>query len=48
MQHDDGSAHFNTDQAYGHDDPTPDANLEDLCCSHLVWTVFFNFAFFLY
>ncbi|KAL8157982.1 condensin-2 complex subunit H2 isoform X2 [Apium graveolens] len=45
--HDDGTAHFHTDDAYGNDvptqndnaygnnDPTPDANLEDLCHKHL-------------
>lgn len=45
MQHDD---HFHTDETYGHDNPTPEASLEDLCRSHLVWTMFFNLASYLY
>lgn len=34
-KHDDGAAHFDTNEAFGHEDPNSHASLEDLCRSHL-------------
>lgn len=43
-QHDDGAAHFGTNEDFGHEDPNSHASLEDLCRSHLVSTEFVDFA----
>ncbi|XP_065616552.1 condensin-2 complex subunit H2 isoform X5 [Quercus suber] len=34
-KHDDGAAHFGTNEDFGHEDPNSHASLEDLCRSHL-------------
>ncbi|KAM7485052.1 hypothetical protein LguiA_001061 [Lonicera macranthoides] len=34
-KHDDGDAHLDTNETYGHEDPNFQASLEDLCRSHL-------------
>lgn len=43
-QHDDVAAHFDTNEAFGHEDPNSHTSLEDLCRSHLVSTEFLDFA----